>query len=231
MSAATFLTATKMVDTFLPETFTIMRKTVKVSRFFSTFLINIWFFPVPQINDPSERALHESILHMDPVMYLWWYGYSLGLAVRSLQPLSGSFSPTVERVGLGIAGSIQGVVVSKLLKRYFETVSSMRHRRKITISVSAVAWIMDTLDFFTGYIPKPFRKPIAKTVSVFMVTSYELRAHLMMALGVVGICKSSLLVAVSSSIGTNVELPLNSPQCLTYPSFIYRYLDFYNCIM
>lgn len=142
-----------------------------------------------QAEADTEEAVEQALNDVDPVIFTWWYGYVMGLSIRFIQPVSGFLSSVVERTGLAVAGSIQGLSVFYLLKRAHRTRDQYDHHQKVIIEISAVAWIMDTFDFFTGYIPGPMGAVISKTVAVVMIAAYDLRAHLMMALDVVGVCK------------------------------------------
>jgi len=87
-----------------------------------------------------------------------------------------------------ITGAVQGMAVAHILSEAHEHFAKYSQRRRYVIRISAIAWIFDTIDFYTDYVPVP---GVKKIVACIMTAAYTFRAHVMMYWGMVGIVPDS----------------------------------------
>lgn len=129
--------------------------------------------------------MEHDLRNPNPYLFLWWYAYNMAMTVRFVQPFAGSASVHVENLAATIAGTLQGVSVSVILSKAYRSIPTYEPKRVPVLFISSIAWIADTIDFFTSRV----RGPASTAISITMIAAYELRAHLMMFLGIAGVSK------------------------------------------
>ena len=172
----------------------IERKFKVANRFFNlirtlgVFLIMIGIYPFSQLDTADPVAIENDMNNPDKRVLAWWGSMQYGLCLR-LMALSNpeKFWDLAVHMGTSVILPAQTVAASLLVAGTVKSISDPYDWKRIVVTLTnAGAFAVDTFNQFTNLLPAGFTN-LNTASAAWLSYGYELRAHLMMGLHVVGI--------------------------------------------
>lgn len=160
-------------------------------RYLGVLQIMVYIYPFSQLSSPDPIAIENDMMNPESRTLLWWSAMQIGFALK-LVTLAGtsSVAAMASKIATMIIAPAQTVAASLLSKEILQRTNHRNWKRTAVSYTCVSAFAVDTANQWLGLLPQKYEQYLGNfqtATAAGLSYGYELRAHLMMGLHVIGV--------------------------------------------
>ena len=168
----------------------------KINYFFSVIrslgvlAIMMWIYPYSQLNTADPVAIENDLNNPDRRVLAWWGAMQIGFSLKLIGLAINNLKDKAYSAANYIISGTQFIASHLLAKEVVRRTNPHDWKRVAVSTVNIGAWEVDTLNQFANLPPEKWGWSVGNlqtATAAGLSYGYELRAHLMMGLHVIGI--------------------------------------------
>jgi hypothetical protein len=168
----------------------------KINYFFSVIrslgvlAIMMWIYPYSQLNTADPVAIENDLNNPDKRVLAWWGAMQIGFSLKLIGLAINNLKDKAYSAANYIISGTQFIASHLLAKEVVRRTNPHDWKRVAVSTVNIGAWEVDTLNQFANLPPEKWGWSVGNlqtATAAGLSYGYELRAHLMMGLHVIGI--------------------------------------------
>ena len=168
----------------------------KINYFFSVIrslgvlAIMMWIYPYSQLSTADPVAIENDLNNPDKRVLAWWGAMQIGFSLKLIGLAINNLKDKAYSAANYIISGTQLIASHLLAKEVVRRTNPHDWKRVAVSTVNIGAWEVDTLNQFANLPPEKWGWSVGNlqtATAAGLSYGYELRAHLMMGLHVIGI--------------------------------------------